>query len=204
MNKLSNFRISLSIIIAAFLVTIGYELKNQLSDDNQYYFIVVVIASFIISKISVNFISKFILGSSLLREIIMGNSSIEGIWEFKTENDDPIDSDLALENRVKISYQNNLDSFKVVGVRTDENEKEINSNSIFTHYNSNTGQFINVTQILDSNQGKMVSLTYGEFFSDYKSTKINKYNGIILADGKEHPIKLVRTGVRYMKEENKG
>lgn len=196
MNNIESFKIRVSIILASLFTAVGYELKSYLSYENKYFFCIVTIASIILSFMSAETISNFLIDIRMVRRLIFRKKDIEGIWRFKAESSSNPDTDIIIDSITKISYDGDHNSFKIVGRRTDKNGREVNTNSIFSKYDAKTGEFVNVTRISGGNEGITTALGYGHFISDLSSNNINKYNGILLFEDKGGPIKIIGSAKR--------
>ncbi|HAA18730.1 MAG TPA: hypothetical protein DCP28_08170 [Cytophagales bacterium] len=218
MDKFLKLRVNLGIVFSTIFVTISYEIKRYISEEitsNPILFAAfVVIIGYIISNTLTNGATNFLLKSSHFRKMIFRKKSIEGDWTFNTfeighskENLDqnPSKDNLLSPSYLNIQYDSDQHAFKVVGYRTKPHGgqgDQILTNSIFSKYDSTSGEYFNVFHLADPDDGIKLGLAYGHFFS-IDGNGVNTFHGRLMFQDKDLPLSLIQVAKKGHREQKK-
>jgi hypothetical protein len=180
MTPLQKFRRFLTLTIPILLVTLGYELKSYFNaTDNFLYAIIVIIASFILSRLLLDVVISIIINSYSLRKLINWNKNIEGLWLIETRSQ--VNDEFILFNPsiLSIRYNSDDDSYNMSACRLGKDGVEKYTFSETINFNINSGNYLNDYQI-ESKAEAINAIAKGKYFCSPNSRKIDRYNGFVM------------------------
>lgn len=219
MEKIHQFKIYFSIIIASLFVTLGFEIEKiwisqkTAGEANSYFSIGVLIISFILSTISVNYISGLLIERRWFRKIIYKNEEIEGFWLLQTFHSDSNKEVASLFKNTGIAqilFRGSKSGFQTIASRAIEKDGKIieyYTKSKYTIFDYRNLSYLNYVKVGEA-RGLGEALAYGDFFSSPGSDIVDTYDGIIIVFNGEAPLrqkgrKIPLTTIKKYKKEHK-
>ena len=209
MNTFTKQKFALGILTTTICVSSSYELKDlylsSLYDYEPYLTIILVSLSLTISAITSVLIIKTLYKIKTFRQFVNKRNSIEGFWIFKCATCDN-DTILARDALGEVFLNSETLNYEVSFYRQDDNsEIGINTSSNNIIYEETTGRYINHFSY-GGKKNIEEAIAYGKFFKSPGSSKLDRYEGLILIAENGNPIrqkgKRIKIDSKLLKKEN--